>query len=143
MIAQESDTVLFFLYFLGSCFVICVTLIGIFFCFSGRSCIIICYIFCNKPDQQETNENTPQIVDSTNFPRPGFDGYCLILRQENSHNMPLQEELCFSCSIGIDRACVKHAAGGLEPHCMCFPREYLAKHQWKGWGQMKKLNMEI
>ena len=121
MIAQESNTLIFFLYFLGICFVI---FVSIFFCFSDKSCIIISYIFCNKPDKPEPNENTPLIVESEYFPRPGYDGYCLIA-QENLSEPTLDRGIRFSHTVDIDQTCDQDA--GLEYPPSIFPKGILSQ----------------
>ena len=121
MIAQESNTLIFFLYFLGSCFVI---FVSIFFCFSDKSCIIISYIFCNKPDKPEPNENTPLIMESEYFPRPGYDGYCIIA-QENLSEPTLARGIRFSHSVDIDQTCDQDA--GLEYPRSVFPKGILSQ----------------
>ena len=75
---EESDMLYFFLYFLGSCFGLCFVILFLFFCFSGRICIFIYYKVSRTSYPAKDPENTPLIVESEYFPRPGYDGYCLL-----------------------------------------------------------------
>ena len=88
---EERDVIYFFLYFFCTCFGIVFIIFLLFLCFSGRICIFIYYkVICNSR-QYTPLENTPLIVESEYFPRPGYDGYCL-LGQEDHHLLPDQEE---------------------------------------------------
>ena len=82
----------FFLYFFATCFGIFFLIFLLFLCFSGRICIFIYYKVICTSRQYTPLENTPLIVESEYFPRPGYDGYCL-LGQEDSHELHGQDDL--------------------------------------------------
>ena len=96
--------------------------------FSSRSCVIIYYIFCNKPDQPELDENTPLIMQSEYFPRPGYDGYCL-QGQEDLSQHALARGNVFPQSIDIDQTCDQHDE--IEPSHSVFPKGILSVSQTK------------
>ena len=109
----------FFLYFLGSCFGLCFVILFLFHCFSGRICIFIYYKVSRMPYPAKDPENTPLIVESEYFPRPGYDGYCLLGQED-----PPPSVLVFSHSINIDQGCSKY--GGIEtPGSGNFPKGIL------------------
>ena len=116
---QESDIMKLFFYFLGSCFGVCFVIFFLIVCFSGRICIFIYYKVSRMPYTREEHENTPLIVESDYFPRPGYDGYCLLGQED-----PPPSVLVFSHSINIDQGCGKY--GGIEtPGSGTFPKGIL------------------
>lgn len=94
---EESDILYFFLYFFGTCVALCFTVFLMFLCFSGRICIFIYYRVIHTGGQNNVvTENTPLIVETEYFPRPGYDGYCLQGDEE-----PKDMKVVASCNINI------------------------------------------
>jgi len=79
-IDDEEELLNFVLYFVLTCVAVFFTIILFFLCFSGRICVYIYYMVYNlQPSEQE---RAPLIVETEYFPRPGYDGYCLIGQEE-------------------------------------------------------------
>ena len=117
---DQSDMLYFFLYFLATCFGVCFLIFSLFLCFSGRICVFIYYKVTRMPYPPEDSENTPLIVESDYFPRPGYDGYCL-LGEEDPPTPIHTTGIVFTHSIAID-----HASGGNKiPGSGIFPKGIL------------------
>ena len=95
-----------------------------FVCFSGRICVFIYYRVTSTSHPAVLDENTPLIVESEYFPRPGYDGYCL-LAKENLSQPTLDRGIKFSHSVAIDQTCDQDA--GLEYPPSVFPKGILSQ----------------
>ena len=94
---QQEEVLYFFLYFVATCLSIFFLILLVFLCFSGRICVYICYIVhkvqvgffpthIHHPHcflvQPSVPERAPLIIETDYFPRPGYDGYCLLGQEE-------------------------------------------------------------
>ena len=82
----------FFLYFYVSCFVLFITVLCLYFCFSDRLCKLIYYTVCCLPYPTKDDEKTPLIVESEYFPRPGYVGYCLVGQEDRAKHQGIRQE---------------------------------------------------
>ena len=116
----------FFLYFFGTCFGIFFLVFLLFLCFSGRICIFIYYKVICTSKQYTPLENTPLIVESEYFPRPGYDGYCLLGQDDypqDPHDEVLEEGgLLLSHSINITQGRPTPGSGNF-PRGILTPKE--------------------
>ena len=101
---EQTDVIYFFLYFFGTCFGVFFLIFLMFLCFSGRICVFIYYRVTSTSHPAVLDENTPLIVESDYFPRPGYGGYWL-LGQEDTHHLVLERVIVLSHthSINIDQ----------------------------------------
>ena len=113
-----------FLYIFGTCFGVFFLIFFMFLCFSGCICVFISYKVTRSSLQNVLNENTPLIVESEYFPRPGYDGYCLIVK-ENLSQPTLDRGNKFFHSVAIDQTCDQDA--GLEYPRSVFPKGILSQ----------------
>ena len=120
---EEVDLIYFFLYFFGTCFGLFFLIFLLFLCFSGRICVFIYYRVTRTKHQSAPNENTPLIVESDYFPRPGYDGYCL-LGEDQPHGLVLPGGIVLSHSIEIDQGSTQ-AGGADTPGSGNFPKGIL------------------
>ena len=121
---EQTDVIYFFLYFFGTCFGVFFLIFLMFLCFSGRICVFI-YYKVTRTTQNVLDENTPLIVESDYFPRPGYDGYCL-LGQEDSTHLVLETGIVLSHthSVNIDQVGTQ-SAGPDTPGSHNFPKGIL------------------
>lgn len=77
---KQEEVLYFFLYFAATCLSIFFLILLVFLCFSGRICVYICYIVHKV--QPRVPERAPLIIETDYFPRPGYDGYCLLGQEE-------------------------------------------------------------
>merc|ERR1719474_781932 len=77
---DDLEILYFLLYFVLTCISVFFLIILVFICFSGRICVYIYYmVYKFQPPERE---RAPLIVETEYFPRPGYDGYCLMGRDE-------------------------------------------------------------
>ena len=135
---EESDLIYFFLYFFATCFGLFLFIFLLFLCFSGRICVFIYYRVTRTSKQTMPTENTPLIVESEYFPRPGYDGYCL-LGQDDPHGLVVEGGLVLSHSINITKAGAELPASA-TPGSGNFPKGILTpkdKKRVRGIGKLK------
>ena len=136
---EQTDVIYFFLYFFGTCFGVFFLIFLMFLCFSGRICVFIYYKVTRTSHQTVPNENTPLIVESDYFPRPGYDGYCL-LGQEDSPQLVLERRIVIgSHCIDINQG-GSQSAGADTPGSANFPKGILTpkrKRSTVGKGRSK------
>merc|ERR1711892_1000327 len=120
---EESDLMYFFLYFFGTCFGLFFLIFLLFLCFSGRICVFIYCKVTRTSNQNGPNENAPLIVESDYFPRPGYDGYCLV-GQDPPQGLVLHSEIVLSHSIDIGQGS-SQVAGADTPESGNFPKGIL------------------
>ena len=135
---EQTDVIYFFLYFFGTCFGVFFLIFLMFLCFSGRICVFIYYKVTRTSHHNVLDENTPLIVESDYFPRPGYDGYCL-LGQEDSTQIVLERGILLSHCINIDQGGTQ--SGGQDtPASGNFPKGILTpkrKRSTVGKGRSK------
>ena len=103
---QQEEILYFILYFVATCLSIFFLILLVFLCFSGRICVYICYIvhkiqvhFNNHVKHKHNHvqpsvpERAPLIIETEYFPRPGYDGYCLLGQEEPSSSNNNAEEV--------------------------------------------------
>ena len=108
----------FFLYVAGAVSGFMFLVFFVMFCLYGPGCITIYNKLSHMYYLLETHESAPLIVESEYFPRPRYDGYCL-LGQEDPPPPAL------ASSSDIDQGCSQ--SEGLDtPASVHFPKGILA-----------------
>eukprot|EP00091_Calanus_sinicus_P021792 TRINITY_DN6605_c0_g1_i1.p1 TRINITY_DN6605_c0_g1~~TRINITY_DN6605_c0_g1_i1.p1 ORF type:complete len:159 (-),score=41.36 TRINITY_DN6605_c0_g1_i1:29-505(-) len=135
---EQTDVIYFSFYFFGTCFGVFFLIFLMFLCFSGRICIFIYYKVTRTSQHAGPHESTPLIVESDYFPRPGYDGYCL-LGQEDSPPLVLERGIVLSHCINIEQG-GSQSGGADTPGSGNYPRGILTpkrKRSTVGKGRSK------